>query len=297
MNPMFNVLSLFDGISGAQVALRNLGIQNVLYSASEINPHAIQITQNNFPKTIQLGDIQNIIPQKLRGQLDVDLLIFGSPCTDLSVGKKGRKSLAGDNSKLFYLALNILKAYKPRFFLMENVASMNEESKAEITKNLGVHPVKINSRNFTGQHRERLYWCNWYIKTDDLPQKPVYFRDKLLDLKPKDLMLSEKAQAYMARAVKGGRTHWEFGHHSDTDEPFSKCVVANFKKGVPYNVLRDKRSFDVWQDRHFHPIECERLQGFPDDYTLGVSKSHRFEALGNSFTVPVIEALLRQAPI
>jgi site-specific DNA-cytosine methylase len=287
------VLSLFDGISGAQVALKNLGVRTDFYLASEINQKAIEVTQKNFPQTIQLGDITKLSVKKG----EADLIVFGSPCTDLSIAKKNRESLQGKSSGLFYKAVEILNLLKPKHFLMENVASMSQESKDEISKILGVSPVEINSRDFTCQNRSRLYWCNWTIPQVPPTQCTGGFREKLLpisdDLRP--LLLTQKGIAYMCNRVKGGRTHWDFGHHSDTDKPYSACIVSNFKKGVPYNVLIDRRmtpQHDNWK-RRFHPIECERLQGFPDRYTEGVADTHRYEAIGNSFTVPVIEHILR----
>jgi len=97
------------------------------------------------------------------------------------------------------------------------------------------------------------------------------------------LLLSDKALAYMGRSVLGGRNHWDFKHHSDISNDKSAAVVANFFKGVPYNVLKAENCI-----RHFHPIECEVLQTFPIDYTEGVSKTQRYRALGNSWTVDIV---------
>jgi len=99
------------------------------------------------------------------------------------------------------------------------------------------------------------------------------------------LLLSEKAIAYMNREVKGGRTHWDFKHHSDVANDKSAAVVANFFKGVPYNVLKDFNCI-----RYFDPIECCRLQTFPENFfdKSGISKSRVYKALGNSWTVDVI---------
>jgi DNA (cytosine-5)-methyltransferase 3A len=285
-------------MSGAQVALTNLGVPIEAYFSSEINKHSIKVTQDRFPNTIQLGDINT-----LSGSLGhIDLVVFGSPCTDLSIAKKNRESLAGKSSGLFYRAVEVLKSVNPKYFLMENVASMSDESKKEISRILGVSSIEINSKDFTSQNRRRLYWFNWsqpasYTSTN------IPFRDRLLPItQVLDLQLSQKGRDYMGRKTQDGRNHWDFGHHSDTDKPHSACVVSNFKKGVPYNVLLDRRVYQPYKPnasnlwplmRSFHPIECERLQGFPDDYTKGVANTHRYEMIGNAFTVPVIERLLR----
>lgn len=282
---------MFDGISGAQQALKELGVSVTLYDSFEINPHAKWVTQTNFPFTRQLGDI--CLDHHSVRLPYYDLVIFGSPCTDLSVARKNRQSLAGKSSSLFYRAAEILRQVKPKYFLMENVASMSEESRNEISSILKVQPVEINSRWFTGQNRPRLYWFNWFDL--GLPSQAVDFKTKLLspiDLITGKLHLSGEAEQYMARLVSDGRSHWDFGHHSDTANQHSSCVVANFKKGVPYNVLIDRR-MNPKMYRHFHPVECERLQGFPDDYTKILPKTYRFECLGNAFTVPVIKHLLK----
>lgn len=103
------------------------------------------------------------------------------------------------------------------------------------------------------------------------------------------LVLTKKALKYMGKKVKGGRSHWDFKHHSDIKNEKSSAVVANFFKGVPYNVFKD------WDCiRKFHPIECERLQTVPDNYTDGVSNTQRYKMLGNGFTVDVIAHILKQ---
>ena len=284
-----NVLSLFDGMGGARQALRNLRVNVGRYCASEINGPSIAVASHNFPDIFHLGDINSLDTAHL-SCISWDLVIFGSPCIDLSVAKKNRQSLAGKSSSLFYRAVDILNALRPKYFLMENVASMTDESRAEITRLLGVEPVQLNSKHFTGQNRERLYWFNWKV-SGRLPYPPCFAKHLLTEYQVSDLALSTEALIYMNR-TSGSRNHWEFAHHSDTGALFSACVVANFKKGVPYNVLIDRRP-QVPVARHFHPIECERLQGFPDDYSAGVAKTHRFEMIGNAFTVDVIQFLLR----
>lgn len=102
-----------------------------------------------------------------------------------------------------------------------------------------------------------------------------------------NLILTEKALKYMNRKVVGGRDHWAFKHRSDIRDPKSRAIVADFFKGVPYNVFKD------WDCiRKFHPIECERLQTLPDNYTEGVSNTQRYKMIGNGWTVDVIAYIL-----
>lgn len=131
------ILSLFDGISCARVALERAGIPVEVYYASEIDKYAIQVSQKNYPDIKHIEDVckfgkENPYPQDLLN--GVDLIIFGSPCTDLSIAKKNRQGLKGNASGLFYEAIRIMYDLRPKYFLMENVASMSKESKEEITK-------------------------------------------------------------------------------------------------------------------------------------------------------------------
>jgi DNA (cytosine-5)-methyltransferase 3A len=168
MEPL-RVLSLFDGISCGQVALERAGIPVEVYYASEIDKYAIQITQKNYPETIQLGDINNIDFTQFVGK--IDLIMGGSPCQDLSIAGK-RAGLQGERSGLFYKFVEAIEVIKPKYFLLENNYNMPEEAKEEITSLLGVNPVLIDSAFFSAQRRKRLYWSNLNI---DMP-----YADKML---------------------------------------------------------------------------------------------------------------------
>lgn len=171
-----NVLSLFDGISCGQIALRRAGVRIDKYYASEIDKYAIQVTQHNFPKTIQLGDVTKIDFTQFIGK--IDLLIGGSPCQDLSVAKNNRKGLEGSRSGLFYKYVEALKIIKPKYFLLENVASMRKEDRETITNILGVEPIMINSALLSAQQRKRLYWTN--IPNITQPEdKRIFLKDIL----------------------------------------------------------------------------------------------------------------------
>jgi DNA (cytosine-5)-methyltransferase 3A len=147
------VLSLFDGISCAQEALKKLGYDPEYY-ASEVDKYTIEVTQNQHPETKQLGSVEDINGTDFAG---VDLIIGGSPCQDLSVAKVNREGLAGKRSKLFFDFVRILKEAKPKYFVLENVASMNRESKEKITEILGVEPIMIDAALVSAQSRKRLF--------------------------------------------------------------------------------------------------------------------------------------------
>ena len=168
-----NVLSLFDGMSCGQLALQRAGIQVENYFAAEIDKYAIKVTQANFPGTVQLGDVTAIDPDSLP---DIDILIGGSPCQGFSFAGK-QLNFDDPRSKLFWEYVRLLKALKPKYFLLENV-KMKKESMDVITEALGVEPVFINSRLFSAQNRPRMYWTNipFDVPTQD---KGIVLRDIL----------------------------------------------------------------------------------------------------------------------
>ena len=150
------VLSLFDGISCAKVALEKAGIPITSYTAYEIDKHAVAVAKKNHPDIIHYGDVRECKPT----EGEYDLVIGGSPCTDLSIAKKNRQGLEGDQSSLFWEWVRVWKAAKPKWFVLENVASMPKKDKDIITKELGVEPVMFNASLVSAQSRKRLFWSN-----------------------------------------------------------------------------------------------------------------------------------------
>ena len=120
------ILSLFDGISCGLVALKRNQI-SAEYYASEIDKYAIQVSKKNHPEIVHLGSVVGLVPP------EIDLLIGGSPCQDLSIAKKDRKGLEGERSGLFWEYVRIWKESNPKYFILENVNSMSKESKQKIT--------------------------------------------------------------------------------------------------------------------------------------------------------------------
>ena len=149
-----NVLSLFDGMSCGQLALNGAGIHYNNYYASEIDKHAIKVTQTNFPNTIQLGDVTKLSSDSLP---KIDLLIGGSPCQSFSVAGDG--SGFDGKSKLFFEFVRLKNELNPTYFLLENV-KMKKEWQNVISEYLGVEPIEINSNLVSAQYRRRLYWTN-----------------------------------------------------------------------------------------------------------------------------------------
>lgn len=156
MRPL-NVFSAFDGAGIGLLALKRAGVPVAKYYASEVDKYAIQIATKNHPELIPVGDIKNCWARNFP---NIDLFIGGSPCQDLSIAKQNRQGLSGARSGLFWHYVRLLRTLKPRYFLLENVASMSQKDKEKITEILGVQPMLINSALVSAQQRKRLYWTN-----------------------------------------------------------------------------------------------------------------------------------------
>jgi site-specific DNA-cytosine methylase len=280
------VISLFDGISCAQVALARLNHTNLDYYASEVEPWAIQIAKTNFPDTKHLGDVKSIKGSLLcpPGQ-QVDLLIGGSPCTDLSCAKNDRQGLDGERSKLFWEFVRILNEVKPKYFVLENVASMLHEDKKRISEALGVEPIMIDATLVSAQMRKRLFWTNIPVPKDAQPAD----RGLLL----KDILEPEHdgLQRFTTR-MRGPR----ITSAHKTGEQKARCLLSGAYRGPMSNGMTNVKYKDTL--RKLSPLECERLQSLPDNYTKvaqdgrEVPIKHRYKTVGNAFNVEVVKWIL-----
>ena len=262
-----NVLSLFDGMSGAQLALRKAGVKVDNYYASEIDPYAVKVTKHNFPNTIHLGSVVDVKGSDLP---QIDLLVGGSPCQGFSFA--GRQLNFDDpRSKLFFEYVRLLKELKPKYFLLENV-KMKQESMDVITEALGVDPIFINSSLVSAQNRQRLYWTN--IPFEMPTDKGILLKDILED----GFTDREKSYCLDANYFRGGNLKWYFEKH---------------RRQL---IFSDPVSTKDW--RKLTVTECERLQTVPEGYTsMGsdgkkISNTQRYKMLGNGFTVDVIASIL-----
>jgi len=408
-----NVLSLFDGISCARVALDRAGIEVNAYMAAEIDKNAIKVSEKNYPDIIRVGSVVGL---EVEGQ--VDLLIGGSPCQDLSIAKKDRKGLDGDRSGLFWEFVRIKKECNPQWFVLENVASMPKADRDIITREMGVEPVMFNASLVSAQCRKRLFWTNIPF---DLPEdRGILLKDILQPDGEVDELMVVKGKAYTLTASyskatpspaqvehnieKGQRTMVKIGYVGDGEQygqggqahrvystdgktPTMSSGPALIKVGhvggnmqgnrvystegksttlsaeggglaggttlikirgrdvilneSPLQVLQEGRTelgkqsrkeikketgkdstsrsgghkayfgkdgtkanclttalgaegLVVEQERirKLTPIECERLQGLPDNYTEGVATTNRYKCLGNAFNVDVVAHIL-----
>ena len=382
-----NVFSCFDGASCGQLALTKLGVLISNYYASEIDKYAIQVTQANFPNTIQLGDITKVDISQLP---KIDLMMGGSPCQGFSFAGK-QLNFEDPRSKLFFDFIKIRDKLKPRYVLLENVR-MKKESEDIISDYMGCSPIKINSSLLSAQSRNRLYWFvelvdgnyvpinvnqpqdkgifikdileelpfgdipnylanNWggeprgnkvksiddpkancltasmykgqiptYIKKIIPKENPTVSKDGLIRVGSADLnghdylkrVYSRHGKAPTLTANGGGnlepkvgiarivnRRLDENGTRKDyqLELPFTKVIELrqDDKSNCLTTLQKDnvvvKEEVYAW--RKLTPLECERLQTMPDNYTNHVSNSQRYKMIGNGWTVDVIAHILK----
>jgi len=370
-----NVISLFDGISCARVALDKSKIKVKNYYACEIEKNAIEISKKNYSDIIQLGSVIDF-RKNMIGNKKIHLLIGGSPCQDLSIAKKNREGLEGSRSNLFYEYVRIMKLVKPKYFILENVASMPQKDRDIITEIMGVNPVMFNASLVSAQCRKRYFWtnikfelpidkgillkdiiqpdaqvdekfmcknnkliyknnnndretkklgyvnnidhqanrfyddngkipalgymCNSMIKVGhisntDSQANRVYSTDgKSIALSANGGGSGAKTGLYTMGRIVGRRINNE-GHRDDNNKDIDikqRIELRNDNKSNNLSTVQKDNILVGQNIRKLTPIECERLQSLPDNYTEGISLSNRYKCLGNAFNVNVVSHIL-----
>ncbi len=284
-----NVLSLFDGMSCGQIALDRAGVKYKTYYASEINNSAINVCMDNYPNTIQLGNVSliniDVLPK-------IDLLIGGSPCQDL---RPNREGLRGEKSKLFYeylRVLNDLRKISPNIkFLLENVYKISPDDKQIISELLGVKPEFICSSRFSAQKRKRLYWTN--IPISELPINDLVLSDIIIPSDNRNLYLTQKELdraviKHAAQTYKTGNKMGSVKFPTPLNEK-SKCInVVTIKADRATTHIIDKHGIRILSIE-----EREILQTLPVGYTKLANEKERFNMTGNGWTVDVIAHILK----
>jgi site-specific DNA-cytosine methylase len=278
-----NVLSCFDGMSCGQLALHRAGIKVNNYFASEVDKHAIKVTQANFPSTRQLGDIQKVTGAQT-GQ--IDLLIGGSPCQGFSFAGKNL-NFDDPRSKLFFEFVRLKEELKPKYFLLENVR-MNKESQDIISEYMGCQPVLINSGLVSAQNRQRMYWTNIPFTMPE--DKQIVLSDILLNEVDTKYFAGEKLQENYTGGDQLNPNYKSQANtiHCSKGKFGTLCAGTHgYSNGYVSNPIQSKgKGF-----RQVTPLECERLQTVPEGYTNHVSDTQRYKMLGNGWTVDVISSI------
>ena len=286
------VLSLFDGISCGMVALERAGISVERYVAYEIDENAIKVSKHNYPQIEQMGDV---FKAKYKNG-EFDLLIGGSPCTYWSIAKAGsnRETISsGFGWELFMQYVRALKEAQPKYFLYENNESMSDAIKEEITRQLGVEPIMIDSADFSAQIRKRYYWTNIPVDLDYTPSDIVFKNIEYIhDYRVVDF---SKYRDTLKANKDGNCWSWDTsgkGYYSQQSRARSKDIKMNTvpaSGGDKNNIYLGNYTY-----RKLHPVEAERLQTLPDNYTDCIkSNTKRIGLCGNGWTVDVIAHILK----
>lgn len=298
------VLSLFDGISCGQLALKRAGIKVEKYYASEIKKIAIKVTMEHFPDTVQIGDIEKVRYNRETKELitengvyqteGIDLVIGGSPCQNFSIarvsmGTKEIEGLKGDKSKLFYEYLRILREVQPKYFLLENV-KMKKASENELNQYMGVNGLHINSELVTFAKRPRIYWTN--IQGVKAPEdKKINFQD-FKDTDP------EYCKDFKVKRTPSRERMWNSGKGRETE---SNCEnITNAEKIGCITRKQDRcqnSGLIEFEDfcRYLTRREIELAQTLPIGYTDSLTYNQMQDVCGDGWTVDVITHILRYA--
>lgn len=314
-NNGINVLSLFDGMSCGQIALKRANVKVSSYLASEIDKHAIKVTQHNWPNTIQLGSVTDLKAESIP---NIDILIGGSPCQSFSAS--GNKSGFNGKSGLFFEWLRLFNETKPKYFLLENVL-MKKQWEDTISNLVGVKPIMINSADFSAQARKRLYWTNIPVAQPTI-QNNIFVCDILEKNVDSKYFLINNYKSYSQKKQKSKLTilkeSYRFNHAIHQQKPvlvsevsddtpsgrssqqsrlyssLSKSPTVLASGASVMKVDCGSADHNLW--RNFTPLEVERLQTVPEHYTSSISDSQRFKCLGNGWTVDVIAHIFSGLP-
>lgn len=296
------VLSLFDGISCGYLALQRAGIEIDTYYASEIESNAIKISKKNYPQIIQLGDVRLLNEEIISNIGYIDLVIGGSPCQGLSNLnvwlKDGEYGVNGTGkSELFWeyaRILGLVKKYcNPNVkFLLENVGSAENKEKEIINQALGYEGKSFNSQLLSAQNRNRVYWTNFEFEIPD-KRKEIFMKDILEETVDDKYYLTQKMYDCVITPAKSG---WNSGN-MDIDLEIARPLCATMHKmhrASQDNYVSTKyHPLGKTNVRRLTPIECERLQTLPDNYTEGISDTQRYKCIGNGWTVDVIAHIFK----
>lgn len=307
------IVSLFDGLSGGRLATDRVEHINVLrYYSSEVDKYAIQVANKNYPQDAQyrLGDVTKIDFEALLKEIRSEfgnvkvMLLGGSPCQGFSMaGKlKGSSTACGidvveyeqymdlkekefefnGQSYLFWEYVRAMKILKPDYFLLENVR-VTKKWLPMFNKAMGVDCVLFNSNLVSAQDRPRYYWSNIeYTLPED---KGIEFASIL-----EDIPIEQPLAPYMTQEFDGV-SRLRKGIFNFTERSKGVAQTAGIGHGCKY-VIKGSPDNAIAQ-RRMTPIEQERSQTIPDNYTEGVTRGRREHMIGNGWTIDVVAHILR----
>ena len=303
-----NVLILCDGMSCGHIALDREGVKVNKYFAAEIKDIAVKVTKENYPNTIHIGNVNNISYKDgiLHTEIgdfetDIDIVMFGSPCQTFSIACKTDKriGLEDDNkSGLFLQCYRILREVNPKYFFMENVASMKNDDKDFITELMGVDPVKIDAKIISPELRNRYYWTNLNPKRK-LEEKDIFLNSILTDgytdrEKARNLLVSDSRP--LTTPVKMFHRYYSTGFTTlifKNEEHYKRCVeeyerLSGGKRKISAKDLDDYTGHIFDGVRYMNQIELEKCQCVPEGYTSCLTRNEAADVLGDGWNIDII---------
>ena len=278
------VFSMFSGIGGFELGLEQSNLEHQLIGFSEIDKYAISIFEQKFQGVKNYGDATTIRGDELP---DFDLLVGGFPCQSFSVAGL-QKGFGDTRGTLFFDIARICSEKRPRYLVLENVRGLLSHDGGKTFQTIlrvladlgyGVEWQVLNSKNFgVPQNRERVFIVGYLGGRSGRQIFPIarevreasvakVRQENLVDIiDKKGKSKNKKVASTLAGGAHSG------GNHSDMD------LLVTFGAGL--------------RIRRLTPTECERLQGFPDGWTEGLSDTQRYKTLGNAVTVNVVEAVM-----
>ena len=287
-----NQLDLFSGIGGFHLGFEKAGYEVQSYF-SEVDKYAIDVYSNNFKDAKYVGSVTDVRGGDLP---KIDVITFGSPCQDFSLAGK-RKGMGGDRSSLITEAIRLISECRPSLFIWENVkgtfSSNNSEDFWAIIQafaNIGGYRLEwqlLNTKWFLPQNRERIYLVGYLGDRSGGQVFPVGEDNKQVN----ELQGQQANTCTLTTRYEAGGN----GSYIAERKLNAQEINGNGTTNTLTSVQKDNLVVTN-KIRRLTPIECERLQGFPDNWTKfgnegKISDSQRYKMCGNAVTVDVVKAV------
>ena len=305
------IIDLFSGIGGFSLGFQKAGYQFTEHYFSEIDKHAIANYKYNFPHAKYIGDITTLHRGDFR---EIDIITFGSPCQNFSTAGR-REGLKGAKSSLIQHAIALIADIRPSVFVWENVkGAFSSNAGADFWAilqafaNIGGYRLELqllNTKWLLPQNRERIYLIGHLAGRSVPGVFPIGKDDKLLEGKTrKENRKRTSIKTSLARTITA-----RYSKMGSNDTYIVPKVAATLTGGghsgglhSDMTVIRHKRGRNKGV-RRLTEIECERLQGFPDNWTQygnydgvikPIAKTQRYKLIGNAVTVDIVELIAKR---